>query len=105
MFDNDKMYAGKWQLIKTEPFSKEDKERVERAYVTNSQYGLSVCFVMKTGGLFFKSIAEGCVAKAGDPVDMDKALLLTLAKQGCANIHKIQLPAPETNAASDEPNF
>lgn len=91
MFSNSKLYAGNWTVKSIVPISEEDKNRIQSAHVVNSQYGLSACFIMKSGGMFFKGIDNQSNVAVGDPIDINTAKLVTLQRQGDADIQKIRI--------------
>ena len=75
-----------WKIIQKRHFNEAEKGLVKRAEVVPSQYGRSVCFFMSSGGQTYIPLLEESMLTAGDMVDMDKALLITLeeieAQQG-----------------------
>lgn len=91
IFSGCKSYKGKWEVTSIEPISKEDIEAVESAHIVNSQYGLSVCFVMKAGNVFYKPVDQNSTCSVGDVVDLTKAKSITLSKQGEADIIRIRV--------------
>lgn len=91
IFSGCKSYAGKWQVKSVEAIPAEDRSAIKSAHVVNSQYGLSVCFIMKAGNMFFKSLDETSQASAGDEVNLDTAKVVTLERQGDADIQKIRI--------------
>lgn len=84
-------YAGKWNVKSVTDFTSEDKALVSRATVVNSQYGLSVCFMMKTGNMHFIPVDQNSSANAGDDVNLDSAKIITLEKQGEGDIQRVRL--------------
>jgi hypothetical protein len=91
IFSGLQSYAGKWQVKSVSDFNAEDKALVSRASVVNSQYGLSVCFMMKAGNMHFIPVDQNCNASAGDEVNLDTARVVTLEKQGEADIQRIRI--------------
>lgn len=84
-------YAGKWQVKSVNEFSAEDKALVSRATVVNSQYGLSVCFMMKAGNMHFIPVDQNSNVNAGDEVNLDSAKIVTLGKQGESDIQRVRV--------------
>lgn len=91
IFSGCKSYAGKWQVKSVSPMPQEDIEAVSSAHLVNSDYGLSVCFIMKTGNLHFIPLDQNSEGAAGDAVDVSKASVVVLGKQGEADIQRIRL--------------
>ena len=50
IFSSLRVYAGKWMLKASRAFTQEEQDAVSSATVVPSQYGNSVCFMMKSGG-------------------------------------------------------
>ena len=50
IFSALRVYAGKWSESAKRIFSQDEIEAVASATVVDSQYGQSVCFMMKSGG-------------------------------------------------------
>lgn len=91
IFAGCKSYAGKWQVKSIEPMPQEDKDAVASAHVVNSQYGLSCCFMMKAGNMFFKPMDSTCNVAAGEVLNLDDIKVVTLERQGDADIQKIRI--------------
>ena len=90
IFSKLKQYAGKWQLSNSRNFSPEEIEAVERTEVVSSQYGNSVCFFMKEGGMAFIPLSKESSLGVGESIDMHNAKLLTLSKQGEDDILRVE---------------
>ena len=90
IFQNLRVYAGKWQVKASRAFSPEEVDAVERASVVDSQYGSSVCFFMKSGGQTFIPLSTNSSLALGDDVDLTKAKLLTLSREGDADIYRVE---------------
>lgn len=91
IFSNLRKYAGKWNVTSSRDFSKEEIDAVERAEVVNSQYGNSVCFTMRGGGQTFIPLSTSSSLGTGESVDITKAKLLTLSKEGEADILRVEV--------------
>jgi hypothetical protein len=89
IFSALKVYAGKWQVKNTQKFSAEEIALVDRAEVVDSQFGQSVCFFMKTGGMTFIPLDQHSAKAIGDTVDLSQASLITLSRQGEADIYRV----------------
>lgn len=90
-FEGKKEYAGNWNVKSVEAFPKEDADLVASATVVEGNFGLSVCFVMKVGGMFFQPVDQNSACAIGDSVDLSKAQIVTLYKSGEADIQRIRV--------------
>lgn len=83
IFASLKSYANSFKPV-GEPrnFSQEELSLVNNAKVVLSQYGLSVCFFMKDGCQKYIPLSRDSVACDGDIVDLNKAKILKLKKDG-----------------------
>lgn len=91
IFSSLRVYAGKWMLKASRAFSQEELDAVKSATVVASQYGNSVCFMMKSGGQTFIPLDQSSSLGVGENVDLSKAELLTLGKEGEADIHRVRI--------------
>ena len=93
IFAGLQVYAGKWEVVaeKTRGFNDEEKALIARAEVVPSEYGNSVCFFMKAGGQTYIPLSNQSGLTPGDAVDLDKAKLLTLHRDGSADITRIDI--------------
>lgn len=89
IFSALRIYAGKWQVKDSRDFSTEEISAVESATVVDSQYGQSVCFMMKSGGQTYIPLDQNSSKALGDSIDLSAAKLLTLSRQGEADIYRI----------------
>ena len=89
IFDLTPRYAEKWQVTNERAFSKEEIDSVESAKVVDSQYGLSVCFLMRSGGMTYIPLDQNSDKVTGDSVKLEEASLLTLSKRGEADIYRV----------------
>lgn len=90
IFSSLRVYAGKWVVKATRVFSQEEIDAVDTASVVDSQYGMSVCFFMKSGGQTFIPLSNTSSLNVGDTVDLAKAKLLTLGREGEADIFRVE---------------
>ena len=90
IFSKLRQYAGKWQLSDSRKFTDEEIASVERTEVVASQYGNSVCFFMKQGGMSFIPLSNQSNVGVGESIDMNNAKLLTLSKQGEDDILRVE---------------
>ena len=82
IFDSLKKYAEGYELAGTRNFTPEEISAVSSAKVVPSTYGLSVCFVLKAGGQAYIPVSRDSTCQAGDVVDMTKAKVLKLTRDG-----------------------
>ena len=77
--DSLKSYGEGFHVTDDRVFNAEEIACVRRAEVVRSQYGMSCCFYMKSGGQKYIPLSRDAVASVGDEVDVTKAHLLTLS--------------------------
>lgn len=90
IFSSLRVYADKWMLKETRAFSQEEQDAISSATVVASQYGNSVCFMMKSGGQTFIPLDQSSSLGVGESVDLSKAELITLGKQGENDIFRVK---------------
>ena len=90
IFSSLRVYAGKWAVTDSRSFSNEEIQAVDHAEVVDSQYGNSVCFFMKAGGQSFIPLSTNSTLAIGDTVDLTSAKVLTLHRDGDADIYRIE---------------
>ena len=91
IFAGLQVYAGKWNVVSSREFNDEEKAAVKRAEVVASEYGNSVCFFMHTGGQTYIPLSNQSTLGIGDEVDLNKAKLLTLHRDGSEDITRIDI--------------
>lgn len=91
IFDKLIHYSDSWSVTDSRDFSQEEQDAVARAVVVNSTYGLSVCFCMLGGGKTFIPLSINSTLTAGDTVDVSKAKLLTLSREGDDDINRVEI--------------
>lgn len=91
IFQSLQVYAGKWNVVGSRNFDDEEKAMIKRAEVVPSEYGNSVCFFMKAGGQTYIPLSNQSTLGVGDEVDLDKAKLLTLHRDGSDDITRIDI--------------
>jgi hypothetical protein len=91
IFQNLRVYAGKWMVKASRSFTQDEINAVDHATVVDSQYGNSVCFFMKGGGQTFIPLSTDSTLGIGDNVDLSKASLLTLERAGDADIYRVEI--------------
>ena len=90
IFSQLQVYAGKWNLKASRSFEKEEIAAVSEAEVVSSQYGNSVCFHMVGGGKTFIPLSSDSTLSIGETIDLSKAKLLTLEKDGESDILRVK---------------
>lgn len=90
IFSSLRIYAGKWGVKDSRNFTAEEIGAVKSAHVVDSQYGMSVCFMMINGGQTFIPLSTNSSLTLGDEVDLSKAKLLTLGRDGEADIYRVE---------------
>ena len=90
IFSTLRVYAGKWAVSNSRSFGQEEIDAVESATVVDSQYGNSVCFLMKSGGQTFIPLSTNSTLGLGATVDLASAKLLTLHRDGDADIYRVE---------------
>lgn len=84
-------YADNWRVINSRSFNEEEIAAVKSASVVSSQYGSSVCFIMRSGGQTYIPLSRDSELAVGDSVDLSKAQLLTLHRDGDDDIMRVQI--------------
>ena len=82
IFASLQKYATRYAVKNTREFNAGELSQVVSARVVQSQYGMSVCFMMKEGGQTYIPVSRDSVCQVGDEVDLTKAKILTLEKDG-----------------------
>ena len=86
--DKLRTYAGSWSEADREHLSKAEVAQVASATVVEGQYGLSMCFVMKTGGKKFMPLSRDSQLEEGDSVDIKSVEIITLERDGDEDIYR-----------------
>ena len=84
-------YATKYQVKNSRAFNAEELADVVSAKVVASQYGMSVCFFMKSGCQTYIPVSRDSVCQVGDVVDINKTRLLILEKEGSEDIARVEI--------------
>ena len=91
IFAGLQVYGGKWNVIGERTFDAEEIAAVKKAEVVASEYGNSVCFFMNGGGQTYIPLSNQSSLSVGDSVDLTKAKILTLHRDGNADITRIDI--------------
>lgn len=82
-----KTVYGGWSLKSSE---KLDTENIQSAQVVMGDYGLNICFFLKTGQKVYQSLSTNSKLNEGDVPELDKLKVLTLTKPGNPDCYKIE---------------
>ena len=91
IFNNLRIYAGKWEVKEVRDFTDIEKAAILQAVVVPSQFGSSVQFTMTAGGMTFIPLDQNSRLSIGELIDLSKAKLVTLSKSGEADIYRISI--------------
>lgn len=80
IFESLHRYATSYEVTNRRDFTPEELSQFTSAKVVSSQYGMSVCFYMVSGGQTYIPVSRDSVCHIGDTVDVAKAKLLTLVR-------------------------
>lgn len=83
-------YATRYEVKNIRDFNAEELAQISSAKVVASQYGMSVCFYMVEGGQTYVPVSRDSICQIGDAVDVTKAKILTLEKDG-DTINRIEI--------------
>ena len=87
-----RLYRGKWEESGRSAFSAEDINEVASATVVASDFGHSVCFMLKSGGMKFMPVSNTSKpTQVGDKVNLETATVVTLSREGDADIQRIEI--------------
>lgn len=92
IFSSLKIYAQKWEKVNERPFTADEKDAVSSAVVVASEFGNSVCFTMKGGGVTFIPMSSDSTKGIGENIDLDHASIVQLSKPGSgeADIYRVK---------------
>ena len=90
IFSSLTVYAGKWSEKEVRDFTADEVAAVESATVVESNYGFSVCFIMKAGGQTYIPLDQNSALAVDDKVDLTKAKLVTLQRPGEDDIYRVR---------------
>lgn len=91
IFASLQVYAGKWSVKSSRAFNADEVSAVKQAVVVPSQYGNSVMFTLIAGGQTYIPLSSDSELTVGEFVDLEKAQLLTLSKDGEADILRVSI--------------
>nr|DAH00757.1 MAG TPA: hypothetical protein [Crassvirales sp.] len=91
IFSTLKSYAGKWSFKSSREFTPEELACVKEAVVVPSEYGNSCCFHMVAGNDKYIPMDRDSEVPVGTFIDLTKAKLVTLQKDGEADIIRVSI--------------
>lgn len=91
IFASLQVYAGKWSVKSSRAFNADEVSAVKQAVVVPSQYGNSVMFTLIAGGQTYIPLSSDSELTVGEFVDLEKAKLLTLSKDGESDILRVSI--------------
>lgn len=91
VFAGLQVYGKGWEVVNSRGFAPEELALVKKAEVVSSEYGSSVCFFMTSGGKTYIPLSRDSSLTVGDSVDLSKAQLLTLHRDGEADITRVNI--------------
>lgn len=91
IFARLQVYAGKWSVKSTRAFDADEINAVKSAVVVPSKYSNSVMFTMVAGGQTYIPLANDTTVGVGEIIDLTKAQLLTLSKDGESDIVRVSI--------------
>ena len=83
-------YAAQFTQVDSRNFTAEEISQCTSAKVVDSQYGQSVCFYMHSGCQHYIPVSRDSVVTTGTVVDLSKAKILTLERDG-QTIHRVEI--------------
>lgn len=90
VFDGLRSYAGQWVETARRKFTAEEINAVASASVQTSDYGLSCCFMMKSGVKKYIPMSSNSQYQNGDAIDLNNASLVTLHRDGDGDILRVE---------------
>ena len=90
IFDKLRVYASSWSVKSSRQFTADEVSAVKSAVVVDSQYGKSVCFFLNSGGQTYLPLSTNSTLETGEMVDVSTAKIITLSKQGEADIERVE---------------
>ena len=93
ILDSLRLYRGKWEESDRSNFSAAEISEISSAKVVASDFGHSVCFLLKSGGMKFMPVSNSSkvATSVGDEVNLEKCQVVTLSREGDADIQRIEI--------------
>lgn len=91
IFGDLHVYGEKWNKVAERKFNDIEINAVKEAKVVPSEFGMSVCFFMKTGGTSYIPVSkQGYQPQVDDTVDLHSVSLITLERAGDGQRVRVQ---------------
>lgn len=84
------VYAQSWKEESREKLPASDIKAIDKAEVVDSEFGLSACFFLKSGGKSYMPLSKDVKAVAGDSIPLNKAEVITLSRDGDDDILRLK---------------
>lgn len=91
LFTGRQVYAQKWTVKSVDAISEEDAAMFLTTRVVPSEYGLSMEFTMRNGGLIFIPVDTESVTTVGSTYTCDQLEVVTLQRLGDEDIQRIRI--------------
>lgn len=91
IFDSLRSYAASWSVKSERAFDALEISLVKEAKVVPSEYGNSVCFSLVTGVQKYIPLDRDSTLSVGDRVDLTKATLVILEREGSPDIKRVRI--------------
>lgn len=84
-----KITPTKWTIKFERDFNQEEVAAVEQAVVVSSEYGNSIQFTLRSGGMTYIPLDHNSDLSTGEIIDLSKAKLICLEKSGESDIYRV----------------
>lgn len=91
VFSGLTVYGNSYEVVERRNFTREEAGVISKAVVVPSEFGKSVCFMMKSGGKTYIPVSRDSVCNTGDTVDLMTAKLLILERDGKDRINRVEI--------------
>lgn len=83
-------YAGKWSRTNVETFNADELKEISSASVVASDYGMSVCLTLVSGGMKFIPVSRDQVCTVGEKIEPKNIKVVTLSREGDNDCYKAE---------------
>lgn len=80
-----------WKISNSRHFTNDEISAISSNRVVKSQYGLSVEFSMKKGGVIYIPLLDKNILSENAEINLQEAQILTLSKKGVKDIYRIKV--------------
>lgn len=89
---SNRVYRGKWVETDRHEITSEDLEGYKSVSLVPSEYGMSICLCLKSGGYEYTPLSNRSKTMSGDITldDLKGATLVTLSRDGDDDIKRIE---------------